>query len=94
MTRLEAVSWALRQIYASKLQGAKCDGISIAGYIPNEIHVYRGAATLADALGVPYKITDRDSADYPHQISFMYEGYEFFQLVEKGGEDATDVRNS
>lgn len=82
-----------KQIYASKLMGEKCENVEMCGRESNKIHVYRGVATLAKAIGVPYEVAYLEDVEYPVRISFVFEGYEFFQL-ERELEDATDVRNS
>lgn len=82
-----------KQIYASKLMGEKCENVEMCGVVQNEIHVYKGVATLADAIGVPYSVTMKTNSEYPVRIWFMFDGYKFLQ-IERTLEDATDVRNS
>lgn len=82
-----------KQIYASKLMGEKCENVETCVFVPNEIQVYKGVATLADAVGVPYTVTTVEKSAYPVRIAFEFEGYKFLQ-VERTLEDATDVRNS
>lgn len=93
MTKYQALAWMGKQIYASKLMGEKCENVEMCGVVQNEIHVYKGVATLADAIGVPYSVTMKTNSEYPVRIWFMFDGYKFLQ-IERTLEDATDVRNS
>ena len=89
------MAWCEKQIQANRLMGERCGIAQIAGFVPGEVHVYKGAATLADAIGVPYTVTiDSDATKaYPVTIAFQFDGFAFFQ-IEKDVADATDVRNS
>lgn len=91
MTKEQAVRWAHMQMRANRLMDKKGGIVQRCGATPGQVQMYKGAATLANALEVPFKI-DMIDGDYmfPVRISFTFEGTEFFQL-ERDVENATDI---
>lgn len=93
MKKIEALAWMVKQIYANELESEKQGIVERCAGNPKEIHVYKGCATLADAIGAPFTVTEKPGSEYPVVISFNYEGYTFFQM-EKDIENATDICNT
>lgn len=79
------------QMRANRLMDKQVGLVQRCGATPKKVQMYKGAATLASALEVPFKIDLLDGDyEFPVRISFAFEGTEFFQL-ERDMENATDI---
>lgn len=85
-TTKQIYTWMNKQIMAVQTICTPLDkkdpfNICIAG-CTSEIHIY-GIDNLCKKLNIVWNVEDRDGEYEVHY--FMYRGYKFFGLVEKGG---------